>query len=150
MKFGALYIQPKIPEISVRNQWNGKHHFGSIRPEYLGPPLKVVHFDLAVISVGRTEMSLSIDWTKLLSPAPLFWILLTNMLTRTITEHEVAWVGSVECTVILGTWNLRNFKPEFLLNGSRPWIPSFLLGLETIFWPIGSKALVIFFLKLVC
>ena len=40
----------------------------------------------------------------------------------TITKRAVAWVGSVqpECTVPLSTWNFRNFKPEFLLNGKRP------------------------------
>ena len=34
----------------------------------------------------------------------------------------VAWVGSVQpkCTVLLSTWSLRNFKPEFLFNEKRP------------------------------
>ena len=52
-----------------------------------------------------------LHWTKLLSPVPLFCILLT----RTIIRRAVAWVGSVqpESTVPLGTWNFRNFKPEF-------------------------------------
>ena len=56
--------------------------------------------------------------TKLLSSVPLFCILFT----RTMTKHAVAWVGSVqpECTIPLGTWNFRNFKPEFLLNGKGP------------------------------
>ena len=56
--------------------------------------------------------------TKLLCPVPLFCILLS----RTITKRTVAWVesGKPECTVPLGTWNFRNFKPEFLLNGKRP------------------------------
>ena len=33
----------------------------------------------------------------------------------------MAWVGSVqlEYTVSLGTWNFRNFKQDFLLNGNR-------------------------------
>ena len=42
---------------------NGTDHFGSVRPEYLGPALKVVHFDRSGHlggEVGRTEMSLSI------------------------------------------------------------------------------------------
>ena len=41
----------------------------------------------------------------------------------TITKRVVAWVGSVqpECTVPLSAWSFRNFKPEFLLNGKRPW-----------------------------
>ena len=47
-----------------------------------------------------------LHWTKLLSPVPLFCILLT----RTIIRRAVAWVGSVqpECTVPLSTWNFRN------------------------------------------
>ena len=95
---------------------NGTNHFGSVRPEYLGLPLKVAHFDRSSISVARTEMSLSM--TKLSSPVPLFCILLT----RTITKRAMGWVGSVqpECTVLMGTWNFRNFKPELLLNGKRP------------------------------
>ena len=57
----------------------------------------------------------------MLSPVPLFCILLT----RTITKRAVAWVGSgqPECTVPLGKWNFRNFEPEFLLNGKRPRLP---------------------------
>ena len=39
-----LSIQQKIPEISVRTS-NGTGHLGSVRPEYSGPALKVVHFD---------------------------------------------------------------------------------------------------------
>jgi len=41
------------------------------------------------------------------------------LVTRTKTKRAVAWVGSVqpECTVSLGTWNFRHFKP---LNGKRP------------------------------
>lgn len=39
----ALSIQPKTSGISVRNK-NGTDHFGLVRPAYLGPPSKVVHF----------------------------------------------------------------------------------------------------------
>ena len=36
-------------------------NFGSVQPQYLGPPLKVVSIETGqVISVDRTEMSLSI------------------------------------------------------------------------------------------
>ena len=72
--------------------------------------------------------------TKLLSPVPLFCILLT----RTITKRGVAWAGSVqpslhsrrlevvgarrECAVPLGTRNCRNFITKFLLNGKRPFL----------------------------
>ena len=71
-----------------------------------------------VISVGRSDWNVPFHLTNLLSPVPLFCILLT----RTITKHAVAWVGSVqpECTISLGTWNFRNFKPEHELNGKCP------------------------------
>ena len=36
-------------------------NFGSVRPVYLGLPLKVVHFNRSSLSVARTEMSLSIN-----------------------------------------------------------------------------------------
>ena len=85
---------------------NGKH-----------PALKVVHFNRSG-HFGRSDRNAPFHLTKLLFPVTLFCILLT----RTITRRAVARVGSVqpECTVPLGTWNFRNFKPEFLLNGKRP------------------------------
>ena len=60
-----------------------------------------------VILVGRTEMS------QLLFPVQLFCILLT----RTINKHAEGSVGCVqpECAVPLGTYNFRNFQPEFSL-----------------------------------
>ena len=113
---GALSIQPKIPVISVGTS-NGTDHFGLVRPEYSGPALKVVLFDRSG-HFGRSDRNVPFHLTKLLSPVPLFCILLA----RTITKRAVAWVGSVEpeCTVPLNTENFRNFKPEFLLNGKRP------------------------------
>ena len=47
------------------------------------------------------------------------------MLTRTITKCAVVWGESVqlECTVPLGTWDFRNFKPEILSNAEKR--PSF-------------------------
>ena len=112
----ALSIQPKIPVISVATS-NGTDHFGLVRPEYSGPALKVVLFDRSG-HFGRSDRNVPFHLTKLLSPVPLFCILLA----RTITKRAVAWVGSVEpeCTVPLNTENFRNFKPEFLLNGKRP------------------------------
>ena len=112
----ALSIQPKIPVISVGTS-NGTDHFGLVRPEYSGPALKVVLFDRSG-HFGRSDRNVPFHLTKLLSPVPLFCILLA----RTITKRAVAWVGSVEpeCTVPLNTENFRNFKPEFLLNGKRP------------------------------
>ena len=113
---GALSIQPKIPEISVGTS-NGTDQFGLVRPEYSRPAIKAVHFDRSG-HFGRLDRKIPFHLTKLLSPVPLFWILLT----KTITKRAVAWVGSVqpECTVPLGTWNFRNFKPEFLINGKCP------------------------------
>ena len=76
-----------------------------------------------VISVGQTEMSLSV-WQNFCPQAvPLFCILLS----RTITKRAVAWVGSVqpECTVPLSTRSFRNFKPGFLLNGKPTNQPTF-------------------------
>ena len=65
-----------------------------------------------VVSVGRTEMSPSILFDKIVVPS-------TALLYP-------AWVGAVqpECTAPLGTWNFRNFKPEFLLNGIMESAPS--------------------------
>ena len=111
----ALSIQPKIPVISVATS-NGTDHFGLVRPEYSGSALKVVLFDRSGL-FGWSDRNVPFHLTKLLFPVPLFCILLT----RTITRRAVACVGSVqpECTVPLGTWNFRNFKPEFVLNGKR-------------------------------
>ena len=95
----ALSIQPKIPEISVGTP-NGTDHFGLVRPEYLGPALKVVHFDRSG-HFGRSDQNVPFHLAELLSTVQLFCILLT----RTITKRAVARVGSVqpECTAPLGT-----------------------------------------------
>ena len=94
----AFSIQTEIPEISVGTS-NGTDHFSLVRPEYSGLALKVVHFDRSGY-FGRSDQNVSFHLTKLLSPVPLFCILLT----RTITKCMVAWVGSVqqECTIPLG------------------------------------------------
>ena len=115
-RVSTLPIQPKIPDISVGTS-NRTDHLGLIRPKYLGAALKVVHFDRSGY-LGRSDRNVSFHSAKLLSPVPLFRILLT----RTITKRAVAWVGSEqpECTVPLNTWNFRNFKTEFLLNGKLP------------------------------
>ena len=85
----TLSIQPKIPEVSVGTP-NGMDHFGLVRPEYSGPALKVVHFDRSG-HFGRSDRNVPFHLTKLLSPVPLFCILLT----KSITKRAVAWVGSV-------------------------------------------------------
>ena len=55
----ALSIQPKIPEISVRN---GTDQFGSVRLEYLGTPLKVVHF-------SRSDRIVPFHFDKIVFPS---------------------------------------------------------------------------------
>ena len=54
---------------------NGTDYFDSVRPEYLGPPFKVVHFDRSGY-LGRSDRNVPFHLTKLLSPVPLFCILL--------------------------------------------------------------------------
>ena len=44
---GHLFIQPQIPETLVRKQMEQTIIFGSVWPEYLTTPLKVVHFGLS-------------------------------------------------------------------------------------------------------
>ena len=99
--------------ICVR-EFYGTDQFGSVRPNDLGLPLNVFDFDQSG-HFGWLDRNVPFHLTKLLSPVPLFCILLT----RTITKSAVAWVGSVqpECTFPLDTWTFRNFNPEFALNG---------------------------------
>ena len=73
---GALSVQPKIPEISVGSS-NGTDHFGLVRPEYSGPALKMVHCDRSG-HFGRSDRNVPFHLPKLLSPVPLFCILLTG------------------------------------------------------------------------
>ena len=62
-----------------------------------------------VISVGRTEMTLSI-WQNVVPSTALLYPAYKNN-------------NQPECTVPLGKWNFRNFELEFLLNGKRPRLP---------------------------
>ena len=113
---GRFPFNLKFRKIWLVHQNNGMDYFSLVRPEYARPALKVVHFDRSCC-LGQSDRNVPFHLTKLLSPVPLFCILLT----RTITKCTVAWVGSVqpECTVLLGMWNFRNVKPEFWLNGKR-------------------------------
>ena len=61
---GVLSIQPKVPEISVGTS-NGTDHFGLVWLEYLGPALKVVHFD-------QTNRNVPFHLTKLFPQYPSF------------------------------------------------------------------------------
>ena len=73
---GAVSIQPKIPKILVGST-NGTDHFGLGRPEYSGPALKVIHTDRSG-HFGRSDRNVPFRLPKLLSPVPLFCILLTR------------------------------------------------------------------------
>ena len=61
----ALSIQPKIPEISFRN---GTDQFGSVRLEYLGTPLKVVHFGRSG-HFGRSDRIVLFHFDKIVFPS---------------------------------------------------------------------------------
>ena len=91
---------------------NGTDDVDWVRPEY---------FVRLVISVGRTEMFLSI-FTKLLSPVPLFYIRLQVQLPNT------RWPGSGSmqplCTAPLGTWNFRKFLTGIFVMERRSLIPT--------------------------
>ena len=115
--FGALSIQPKNSgNFSWYITWNGLFWF---RPttifgtSFEGGPL------WPVWSFRSVRRIFPFHLTKLLSPVPLFCILLM----RTITKCAVAWVRPVQpdCAVPLGIWNFQNFKQEVLLNGKHPW-----------------------------
>ena len=122
--FVALSIQPRqnFGIILVGMLSNGKDHFSLIWPEYSGPALMMVLFD-RFSHFSRLDQNVPSHLRKLLSPVPLFCILLA----RTIILPNVQWLSWIEsvqpeCTVTLGTWN---FKPEFLLNGKRTWTRDF-------------------------
>ena len=90
---GAFHSTKNSGNFSCYIKWNAPFRFGLTR--ILGTSLKVVHFDQS----GYLDQS---DWNdpfhlpKLLSPVPLYCILLT----RTITKCAVPWVRSVQlkCT----------------------------------------------------
>ena len=120
----AVSIQPKIPEISIRNQMEQTI---SVRPERN-------IWDHLWRSV-EPKCPFKYHLTKLLSPVPLFSILLT----RKITKRAMAWVVCVQpkCTVPSGMWNFRNFKLKFCWMESAPesvpgWISCHGNPLETI------------------
>ena len=111
---GRFPFSPKFRKFRLEIKWNGPFRFGPtgiFGTSFEGAPL------WPVLSFRSVRPKCPFPFDKLLSPVPLFWILLT----RTINKLAVVWVGCVqpECTVRLGTWNFRNFKLEFLLNGKR-------------------------------
>ena len=60
---------------------NGTSHFGLFQSKYSGPALKVVHFDRSG-NFGWPDRNVPFHLTKLLSPVPLFCILLTRIITK--------------------------------------------------------------------
>ena len=75
--FVALSIQPKISKFLVGMLSHGKDHFGLIRPEYSGPALMMVLFD-QFSHFSRLDQNVPSHLRKLLSPVPLFCILLAR------------------------------------------------------------------------
>ena len=119
---GAFHSTQNFGIILVGMLSNGKDHFSLIWPEYSGPALMMVLFD-QFSHFSRLDQNVPSHLRKLLSPVPLFCLLLA----RTIILPNVQWLSWIEsvqpeCTVTLGTWN---FKPEFLLNGKRTWTRDF-------------------------
>ena len=75
--FVALSIQPKMLKFLVGMLSHGKDHFGLIRPEYSGPALMMVLFD-QFSHFSRLDQNVPSYFRKLLSPIPLFCILLAR------------------------------------------------------------------------
>ena len=86
------FIEPKTPDILVRNQTELTTSVWSVRNIWN----QLWRWSTLTV---RSYRNVFFQLTKLLSPVPLFCILLT----RTITKRAVAWVGSVQpqCTVPL-------------------------------------------------
>ena len=113
--WGAFQISPNIRKFWLEIKWNEPFRIGPtgiFGTTFEGGSLWPVHSFRSVLPKSPFHLA------KWLSPVPLFCILLA---AGTITKHAVAWNGSVkpEWTVPLGTWNFRNFKAKFLLNGKR-------------------------------
>ena len=94
LTLGALSIQPKSQEISVGSS-NGTDHLGLVRPEYSGPVLKVVHCDRSG-HFGRSDRNFPFHLPKLLSPVPLFSILLTPGIVNRTQSNSIRGLSSIE------------------------------------------------------
>ena len=114
-----LSVQPKISEFFLRNQQMKRTI--SVRPKYLGTPLKVVHVDRSG-HFCRSDQHVTLHLAKLLSPVPLLCILPT----RTMTKRVVAWVGSVqpECAIpfTAGHVEFPKLQTEIFVDGKHPCI----------------------------
>ena len=111
-KFWKFWLEIKIMEWTIPFQFNQNiwDHFW-----------KWSTLTSLVISVGWTKMSV-IPFDKIVVPSTA--LLYPGL--STITKYAVPWLGSVEpkYTVPLGTWNFRNFKTNFSLNGKHPFFPT--------------------------
>ena len=108
MRYWELSIQPpKFGKFQLEIK------FGSVRPDYLGPPLKVVHFDRST-HFGRSDRNVPFYLTNCCSQYCSFASCLQEQ------YPDVRWLGFwsvyLELTISLGTWSSQNFKLEFLLN----------------------------------
>ena len=113
---GRFPFNPNSGNFGWYIKWNGPFRFGPtgiFGTSFEGSPLWPVW---VFRSVG---LKCPFSFDKIVVPSTA---LLYPAYKRTITTGAVAWVGSMqpECTITLGTWNFRNFKPKFLLNGKRP------------------------------
>ena len=116
---GAFHATQKSGNFSWHIKWNQPFWFGPTRilgSSFEGGPLWLVW------SFQFVGPKCPFPFDKIVSPQYRSFVSCI-LLTRTITKCAVAWVGSVqpECTIPLGTWNFRNFKLEFLLNGKFPY-----------------------------
>ena len=116
-RVSTLPIQPQIPEISVGTS-NRMDHLGLIRPEYLGAALKVVHFDRSGY-LGRSDRNVSFHLTKLLSPVPLFRILLTRTITKYRSIEHVEFPKFQNRIFV--EWKAPHVYPYLICRGSR-WV----------------------------
>ena len=93
-------------------------HFGLVRPEYSGPALKVVHFDYSGL-FGRPDRNVPFHLRKLLSPVPLFFVLLTRTITKqNVLFHWACGISKISdpnfCWVESALRNLENYTLDTL------------------------------------
>ena len=108
---GALSIQPKYPQLLVRNQMEWTIPVPSDRNiwDHLW---KWFTLTSPLIPIGPTEKSLPFD--KIVVPS-------TALLYPACSRNNKQTRGGLEriCETGMNRWNFRNFKPKFLLNGKR-------------------------------
>ena len=108
---GRFPFSPKFRKFWLEIKWNAGY-FGSVRPEYLGPPLKVVHFDRSG-HFGRSDRNVRFHLTQLLSLVPLLHSAYGNNNQTRGGLRRVCATG-IYCSI--GHVELWKLKLEFLLN----------------------------------